>query len=62
MYIESNILALNPKSESGDASVAYYELERKMKETLSKDNKFMAFLNNVNKEFGEGYKELADIG
>ena len=62
MYIESNILASNPKSESGDASVAYYELERKMKETLSKDKKFMALLNNVDKEFGEGYKELADIG
>jgi len=62
MYIESNILASNPKSESGDASVAYYELERKMKEILSRDRKFMALLNNVSKEFGEGYRELADIG
>jgi len=62
MYIESNILASNPKSESGDASVAYYELERKMKEILSRDRKFMALLNNVSKEFGEGHRELADIG
>ena len=62
MYIESNILSLNPKSESGDASVAYYELERNMKETLSKDKKFMSFLNNVYKELGEGYSELADMG
>src|SRR6185295_19011811 len=61
MYIESNILSLNPKSESGDASVAYYELERNMKEILSKDKRFMALLNNVNKEFGEGYGELTDM-
>ncbi|MGC2426518.1 MAG: hypothetical protein WA421_05750, partial [Nitrososphaeraceae archaeon] len=62
MYIESTILSSNPKSESGDASVAYYELERNMKETLSKDQKFMALLNKVNKEFGEGYGELVDMG
>jgi hypothetical protein len=62
MYIESSILSLNPKTESGDASVAYYELERNMKETLSRDKKFMALLNNVYKEFGEGYGELADMG
>jgi hypothetical protein len=62
MYIESNILSLNPKSVSGDASVAYYDLERNMKETLSKDKKFMSFLNNVYKELGEGYSELADMG
>jgi hypothetical protein len=62
MYIESNILSLNPKAESGDASVAYYDLERNMKETLSKDKKFMSFLNNVYKEFGEGYSELTDMG
>ena len=62
MYIESNILSLNPKSESGDASVAYYDLERNMKETLSKDKKFMSLLNNVSKEFGEGYSELTEMG
>jgi hypothetical protein len=33
-----------------------------MKETLSRDKKFMALLNNVYKEFGEGYGELADMG
>ena len=62
MYIESNILSLNPKSESGDASVAYYDLERNMKETLSKDKKFMSLLNNVSKEFAEGYTELTEMG
>jgi len=62
MYIESIILSSNPTSESDDASVAYYELEHNMKETLSMDKKFMALLNNVNKEFGEGYRELTDMG
>jgi len=62
MYIESIILSSNLKSESDDASVAYYELEHNMKETLSRDQKFMALLNNVNKEFGEGYRELTDVG
>ncbi|MDP9197339.1 MAG: hypothetical protein M3O24_02105 [Thermoproteota archaeon] len=61
MYIESNILSTNLKSESGDASVAYYELERKMKEALPRDRKFMGLLNKVNKEFSDGYTELTDM-
>jgi hypothetical protein len=37
MYTESNIHASNPKSDGGDASVTYYELEHRMKEILSND-------------------------
>lgn len=61
IYTESNILASNPKSESGDASFTYYELEHRMKEILSKDKKFMSLLNKVREEFGEGFRELSEM-
>jgi hypothetical protein len=35
-------------------------LENSMKKTLSKDNKFKNFLQTVNDEFSNGYKEIMD--
>jgi hypothetical protein len=61
IYTESNIMASNPKSESGDASFTYFELEHRMKEILSKDKKFMLLLNKVKDEFGEGCRELDEM-
>jgi hypothetical protein len=58
IYTESSIMASNPKSESGDASFTYFELEHRMKEILSKDKKFMVLLNKVKEEFDEGCREL----
>lgn len=62
MYTESNIHASNPKSDGGDASVTYYELEHRMKEILSNDKKFMSFLNKVREEFDEGFREIGEAG
>ncbi len=62
MYTESNIHASNPKSDSGDASITYYELEHRMKEILSNDKKFMTFLNKVREEFDEGFREIGEAG
>jgi hypothetical protein len=61
IYTESNIMASNPKSESGDASFTYFELEHRMKEILSKDKKFMFLLNKVKEELGEGYRGLEEM-
>ena len=61
IYTESNIMVSNPKSESGDASFTYFELEHRMKEILSNDKKFMLLLNKVKEEFGEGYRELGEM-
>jgi hypothetical protein len=61
IYTESNIMASNPKSESGDASFTYYELEHRMKEILSKDKKFMFLLNKVKEELSEGYRGLEEM-
>lgn len=62
MYTESNIHASNPKSDGGDASVTYYELEHRMKEILSNDKKFMSFLNKVREEFDDGFREIGEAG
>jgi hypothetical protein len=62
MYTESNIHASNPKSDTGDASVTYYELERRMKEVIASDKKFMKLLKTVREEFEEGFREIADSG
>ncbi|HZA07534.1 MAG TPA: hypothetical protein VE619_07515, partial [Nitrososphaeraceae archaeon] len=61
MYNESSILGTNPDIDNDNAKVAFYELESAMKATLSKDDKFMHLLDIVQKEFGEGYKELIDL-
>lgn len=61
MYNESNILMANPESAKDNAKVALYELENAMKTLLSKDNKFMELLQLVEKEFGDGYKELMEL-
>jgi hypothetical protein len=60
MYSDSNILSLTPKSTTGDPDVAYYEIERQMKEILSKDKKFIDLLQKINGEFKVGYKEFTD--
>jgi len=61
IYTESNIMVSNPKSESGDASFTYFELEHRMKEILSNDKKFMFLLAKVKEEFGEGCRELEEM-
>ena len=61
MYNESTILGTNPDVDNDNAKVAFYELESAMKTTLSKDDRFMRLLDLVQKEFGEGYKELIDF-
>lgn len=61
MYNESNILGTNPEVDNDNAKVAFYELESAMKNTLSKDNRFMVLLDRLQKEFQEGYKEFADL-
>jgi len=61
MYNESNILGTNPDVDNDNAKVAFYELESAMKATLSKDDRFMHLLDIIQKEFGEGYKEIVDL-
>jgi len=61
MYNESNILGTNPEVDNDNAKVAFYELESAMKNTLSKDNRFMVLLDRLQKEFQEGHKEFADL-
>jgi hypothetical protein len=61
IYTESNIMVSNPKSESGDASFTYFELEHRMKEILSNDKKFMSLLAKVKEEFSEGCRELDEM-
>jgi hypothetical protein len=60
MYNESNILMTNPDVENDNARVTLYELENKMKLLLSRDNNFMQLLQKVEREFGDGYKELME--
>jgi hypothetical protein len=62
-YAESNIL-LMANSEEGatdNSRVALYELESKMKLSLSKDKRFMQFLEMVHSDFNCGYKELTEL-
>jgi len=59
-YSDSNILTHTPKSESGDSDVAYYEIESSMKETLSRDNKFIELLHKTNADFKSGFKEFTN--
>ena len=61
MYNESNILTTNPDVMNDHAKVALYELESSMKIRLSRDNRFMPFLQIIEKECEEGYKELTRL-
>ena len=61
MYNESNILTTNPDVINEDAKVALYELESDMKILLSRDTRFMQFLQLVQKEFEDGYRELTKL-
>jgi hypothetical protein len=62
-YAESNIL-LMANSEEGatdNSRVALYELETKMKLSLSRDKRFMQFLKMVHTDFDCGYKEMTEL-
>ena len=61
MYNESNILTTNPDVINENAKVALYELESDMKILLSRDTRFMQFLQLVQKEFEDGYRELTKL-
>jgi hypothetical protein len=61
MYNESNILTTNPDVMDDNAKVALYELESSMKIRLSRDNRFMQFLQVVQKDCQDGYKELTRL-
>lgn len=61
MYSESNILRVNPDVANDNSKVAFYELESTMKLLLSKDDRFMHLIREVEKEFSEGYKEILEL-
>jgi hypothetical protein len=61
MYNESNILTTNPEVMDDNAKVALYELESSMKIRLSRDNRFMQFLQLIEKDYEDGYKELTRL-
>ncbi len=63
IYTESNILSMaNSEGRATDNSrVTLYELENKMKLSLSKDKRFMQFLKTVNADFNCGYNELTEL-
>lgn len=58
LYSETNLLNLGSSIGKDNIIVTLYELENKMKYTLSKDKRFTGFINIINKEFTEGYKEM----
>jgi len=60
MYSESNILmVVNSYFVANDsARVAFYELESKMKTTLSRDDKFIQLLGEIRLDFRSGYDFL----
>jgi hypothetical protein len=61
MYNESNLLRTNPDVINDNAKVALYEVESSMKILLSHDNRFMQFLQLIQKECEEGYIELTRL-
>jgi len=60
MYNETNLLSINPNLND-DVKVTLYELENKMKLQLSKDSQFINLLENLHKDFNEGYSELINL-
>ena len=60
MYNETNLLSINPNLND-EVKVTLYEYENKMKIQLSKDSQFIALLNNLHKDFNEGYSELINL-
>jgi hypothetical protein len=53
MYNESNLLAGNPDTTDENARLSLYELESNMKTILSKDNRFLEFLEIIYREVSE---------
>ena len=60
MYNDTNLLAINPGVKE-DVRVTLYELEAKMKGILSQDVKFIGLVENLNKDFSEGYQEMISL-
>ncbi len=60
MYNETNLLAVNTGLKD-DVRVTLYELETKMKGILSGDLKFIDLIENLNKDFSEGYQEMISL-
>ncbi|HEY7571240.1 MAG TPA: hypothetical protein VH796_07725 [Nitrososphaeraceae archaeon] len=55
MYNESNLLAGNPDITDENKRFLLYEQESTMKTILSKDGKFLEFLDSIYKEFSETF-------
>jgi len=53
MYNESNLLAGSPDTTDENARLSLYELESNMKTILSKDNRFLGFLEIIYREVSE---------
>ena len=53
MYNESNLLADSPDTTDENARLSLYELESNMKTILSKDNRFLEFLEIIYREVSE---------
>ena len=53
MYSESNLLADSPDTTDENARLSLYELESNMKTILSKDNRFLEFLEIIYREVSE---------
>ena len=62
MYTESNILSMANSEDraTDDSRVTLYELENKMKLSLSKDKKFMQLLKTIHTDFNRGFNELTE--
>lgn len=60
MYNETNLLAINTGFKD-DVRVTLYELEAKMKGILSRDIKFIDLIENLNKDFSDGYQEMISL-
>jgi hypothetical protein len=60
LFNDSSLLSSSQEIENEKTMLVIYELENSMKKTLSKDNKFKNFLQTVNDEFSNGYKEIMD--
>jgi hypothetical protein len=53
MYNESNLLADSPDTTDENARLSLYELESNMKTILSKDNRFLEFIEKIYREVSE---------
>jgi hypothetical protein len=55
MYNESNLLAGNPDITDENKRLLLYEQESTMKTILSKDDRFLEFLDSIYREFSETF-------